>query len=143
MTKRSALWKSFAPRKKEIKNSISSDLYSVDIYNNTKFFTNFNPSEEFEKWAAIEVENFGHVPDGMEKLIIPEGEYAVFHYKGKPSEAQLTFQYIYRVWLPQSAYEMDDRPYFAFMGDKYQGEDPESEEEFWVPVREKSNKVTR
>ena len=71
----------------------------------------------------------------MQSLTIPEGLYAVFPYQGKPSEAMETFRYIYSDWLPNSEYEMDDRPYFALMGAKYKGEHPESEEEFWVPIK--------
>ena len=128
------LWKSFAPRRKEIKNSAGSELYSVELYNDASFFKNFNPMKEFEKWAAVAVEDFESIPDGMDKLVIPEGRYAVFPYKGKPSEAQGTLQYIYGTWLPNSTYEMDNRPYFALMGEKYKGEDPDSEEEFWIPI---------
>ena len=131
------LWRSFAPRKKEIKKPVGSNLYSVDIYNDAKFFIDFDPNREFEKWAAIEVEDFDAIPDGMEKLVIPKGQYAVFTYQGKPSEAQGVFHYIYNVWIPGSEYEMDGRPYFALMGEKYKGEDPTSEEEFWIPIRKK------
>lgn len=73
----------------------------------------------------------------MESLTIPEGLYAVFPYKVKPSEAIRAFKYMYGDWLPNSEYEMDSRPYFALMGDKYKGEHPESEEEFWVPIKKK------
>jgi AraC family transcriptional regulator len=132
------LWQSFSPGRKEIKNPVSSDLYSVDIYNDTNFFADFNPLKEFEKWAAIKVKDFDTIPVEMDKLTIPEGQYAVFHYRGKPSEAQKTFQYIYGIWLPDSNFEMDDRPYFALMGEKYKGEDPESEEEFWIPIKKKA-----
>jgi AraC family transcriptional regulator len=131
------LWQSFSPRRKEIKNLVNADLYSVEIYPDTNFFKRFDPTKEFEKWAAVAVNDFSTVPDEMAKLTIPEGEYAVFHYKGKPSDIQETFQYIYGVWLPNSEYKMDDRPYFALMGEKYKGEDPESEEEFWIPIRKK------
>jgi AraC family transcriptional regulator len=135
--KTSELWKSFSPRLKEISNTVNSGLFSVEIYPDTSFFEKFNPAEEFAKWAAIEVNDFNVVPDGMEKLIIPEGQYAVFHYKGKPSEAQDTFRFIYGIWLPNSEYKMDDRPYFALMGEKYKGEDSESEEDFWIPIKKK------
>ncbi len=131
------LWRSFSPRRKEIDNSVNSDLFSVEIYPNTSFFENFNPVQEFEKWAAVAVKDFDTIPEEMEKLIIPSGLYAVFHYRGKPSDAQETFRFIYGTWLPNSAYEMDDRPYFARMGEKYKGEATDSEEEFWVPIREK------
>jgi AraC family transcriptional regulator len=129
------LWKSFSPRKKEITNAVNSNLFAVHVYNDTKFFVNFNPLKEFDSWAAIEVSDFDTIPKDLENLVITKGKYAVFQYKGKPSEAQATFQYIYGKWLPDSVYEMDNRPYFALMGDKYKGEDYESEEEFWVPIK--------
>ncbi|AEM70133.1 transcription activator effector binding protein [Allomuricauda ruestringensis DSM 13258] len=131
------LWRSFSPRKKEIKNPINDDLYSVEIYPDTSFFQNFDPAQVFEKWATIAVSDFDQIPDGMETLTIPSGKYAVFPYKGKPSEAMETFRYIYADWLPNSEYEMDSRPYLALMGAKYKGEHPESEEEFWVPIKKK------
>ncbi|MBW8242327.1 GyrI-like domain-containing protein [Muricauda oceani] len=128
------LWHSFSPRKKEIKHSINDNLYSVEIYPSTSFFQNFNPTQVFEKWAAIAVSQVEEIPEEMQSLTLPEGLYAVFSYKGKPSEAMETFKYIYSEWLPNSGYAMDHRPYFALMGAKYKGEHPESEEEFWVPI---------
>lgn len=131
------LWQNFMPRRKEITNSVGTELYSVELYNDTGFFKNFNPTREFEKWAAVKVTDFDAVPRNMDTLTVPAGEYAVFPYKGRPSEAQATFQFIFGQWLPASAFELDNRPHFALMGEKYKGEDPESEEEFWIPVRKK------
>lgn len=131
------LWQSFMPRRKEIKNIAGSELYSVELYNNPTFFRNFNPAAEFEKWAGMKVANFDDVPVGMSTLVIPEGQYAVFHYKGKPSEAQPTYQYIFADWIPNSGYELDNRPHFACMGEKYKGEDPQSEEDLWIPIKKK------
>ena len=131
------LWHSFSPRKKEINHVINNDLYAVEIYPTTTFFQNFDPTREFEKWAAISVSKIDEIPEGMESLTVHEGLYAVFPYKGKPSEAMETFRYIHGDWLPNSEYEMDSRPYFALMGDKYKGEHHESEEEFWVPIKKK------
>tara|TARA_E500000318_G_scaffold107477_1_gene116832 strand:- start:1866 stop:2348 length:483 start_codon:yes stop_codon:yes gene_type:complete len=131
------LWQSFSPRKKEINHAINNDSYAVEIYPTTTFFQNFDPTREFEKWAAIAVSKIEEIPEGMETLTVPEGLYAVFPYKGKPSEIKDTFQYIYGQWFPNSDYEMDKRPYFALMGDKYKGEHPDSEEEFWIPIKKK------
>lgn len=129
------LWQSFMPRRHEVKNARGSELYSVEVYPNAIFFEQFDPASEFEKWAAVAVTGFQHIPAGMESLLIPGGLYAVFIYKGKPSEAQAAYQYIYGSWLPKSAYKLDDRPHFALMGAKYKGEHPDSEEELWVPVK--------
>jgi AraC family transcriptional regulator len=130
-----ALWQSFMPRRMEVSAAIGCDLYSVELYPDVAFFSDFDPGREFEKWAAVRVTDFNQIPQGMDTLIIPAGEYAVFPYKGKPSEARGTYQFIYGTWMPGSPYQLDDRPHMALMGEKYKGEHPESEEEFWIPVR--------
>lgn len=134
--KTAELWRSFSPRRKEISQAVHADLFSVEIYPDTRFFEAFDPTREYEKWAAVEVSSFDNIPHDMHRLLIPAGSYAVFSYRGKPSEAQATFQYIYGSWLPNSPYELDDRPHFARMGTGYKGEDPDSEEEFWIPIRD-------
>ncbi len=131
------LWKTFAPRIKEITDRVNQELYAVDVYPDPKFFEGFNPMQEYDKWAAVEVSEEGKAPEGMTYLCVPEGDYAVFTYKGRPADAQKTFEYIYGEWLPGSIYEMDDRPYLAIMGAAYKGDDPESEEEFWIPIKRK------
>ena len=132
------LWQGFMPRLKEVKNNIGTELYSVEIYDNSLFFKNFNPANVFEKWAAIRVEDFNSVPAGMEAFEVPKGEYAVFNYKGKASDAPKIYQYIFGNWIPNSDFVLDDRPHFAVMGEKYKNEDPDSEEELWVPILKKS-----
>ncbi len=130
------LWRSFMPMRKEIKNSISTDLYSLQLYS-PDFFIHFNPEATFEKWAAVEVSDFAHIPDEMEAFRLTGGVYAVFLHKGSSTDTS-TFQYIFRTWLPNSEYMLDDRPHFELLGAKYKNADPDSEEEFWVPVRLKN-----
>lgn len=135
--KTAMLWQRLMPKRKEITNSVGTELYSVEVFNDPMFFKNFDPIREFEKWAAVKVKDFDSVPGDMEKLVIPSGMYVVFLYKGKPSEGQQTYQYIYSQWIPGSEYVLDNRPHFALMGEKYKGEHPESEEELWIPIRKK------
>ena len=132
------LWSSFMPRRKEIKNNIDTKLYSMQMYK-PLFFANFNPDEEFEKWAAVEVSNFNNVPEGMEAVTLPEGQYAVFLYKGNENNAEEYFKYIFGIWLHNSEYELDNRPHFEVLGDKYQRSNPNSEEEIWIPIKTKNN----
>ena len=127
------LWQSFMPRRKEITNPIGTDLYSLRVYSQN-YFANFSPSTEFEKWACIEVASFDEVPSDMETLVIPEGLYAVFPYKGLPSDGAETFRSIYGLWLPSSGYQLDDRPHFEILGNKYKNDDPSSEEDIYVPI---------
>jgi len=129
------LWQEFMPRKKEIKNCIGTDLFSLEIYDDTSFFKNFDPKKEFEKWAAVEVTDFNFVPDKMETLVIPSGLYAVFNYKGSANDAANFYRYIFASWLPGSDYILDDRPHFAVMGEKYKKDSEDSEEDIWIPVR--------
>jgi AraC family transcriptional regulator len=132
------LWKSFMQRRKEIKNNIGSDLYSMQMYD-PSYFTNFNPQSEFEKWAAIEVVDFNVIPEGMESFTLQGGQYAVFFYKGPVSSGPKIFQYIFGTWLPKSEFILDHRPHFELLGEKYKNEDPDSEEEIWIPISQRRN----
>ncbi len=127
--KTSDLWRTFMPRRKEIKNVVSTDLYSLQVYDSPLYFTEFIPSALFEKWALIEVADFQDIPTGMESFILQEGLYAVFLHKGLASEGQQVFNYIFNEWMPASNYRLDNRPHFELLGSKYKNNDPASEEE--------------
>jgi AraC family transcriptional regulator len=126
------LWQQFMPRIKEIENRTSGDKISLQIYREPLKMGDF--THKFEKWAAVEVANFDSVPEGLETLMLPGGVYAVFDYKGSSGDPQI-FRYIFTEWLPRSAYALDDRPHFEVLGEKYRNNDPESEEEIWIPVK--------
>ncbi len=129
------LWQSFMPRRRDISNPVSAQLFSVQVYPATFDFSFADVNHPFEKWAAVEVFGFAHLPDGMETLVLPGGLYAVFDYKGLSTDTAI-FQYLFGEWLPQSAtYRLDSRPHFEILGDRYRNNDPASEEEIWIPVR--------
>ncbi|CAN5856917.1 hypothetical protein BH11BAC7_BH11BAC7_07400 [soil metagenome] len=129
-----ALWKNFMPRRNEIKNRVSGDLVSMRVYTDDYNFQQINPDMKFEKWATVEVSDFDNVPEGMQIFILPAGLYAVFHYKGLNTDTKI-FEFIFGIWVPGSNYELDTRPHFEVLGEKYKNGDPESEEEIWVPVK--------
>ncbi|OXA76602.1 AraC family transcriptional regulator [Flavobacterium aquidurense] len=128
------LWSSFMPRRKEIKNSLDSNLYSLEVFP-AGHFDNFDPNNTFQKWAAVEVSDFENIPSEMETLVIPNGLYAVFLHKGPATEAYQTYHSIFTEWLPNSEYTVDDRPHFAVMDERYKKDDPNSEEEIWIPIK--------
>ena len=131
-----AMWQQFMPRRKEINNNIGELLYAVQVFNGGLDIEEFTPKTVFEKWATMEVSDFETIPEGMNTFALPAGLYAVFTYKGLSSAFYETAQYIYGTWLPDSVYELDDRPHFDVMGEKYLGpNNPESEEEIWIPVK--------
>jgi AraC family transcriptional regulator len=135
--KTAELWKSFMPQRNAIENKLNNDFISMQVYSPTHF-VQFNPSNEFEKWATVEVVNFDNVPANMETFVLPSGLYAVFHYKGLSSDSSI-FQYIFGTWLPSSGYLLDARPHFEVLGEKYKNNDLTSEEEIWIPIKEKTN----
>lgn len=123
-----ALWKQFMPRKHEIENLASEELIALQIY------SDFNNLEEpLDIWACAEVVSLEKMPQNMKSFTIPSGKYAVFVHKGM--DASLTYQNIMTKWLPTSGYEIDDRPHFQVMGEKYKNGSLDSEEDFYVPVR--------
>lgn len=130
------LFQSFMPRRMNIPNRNNSEILCVQNYPEG-FFRNFNPTTPFEKWAAVEVTDFSASPEGMEIMTIPEGLYAVFLFKGRPSEADSFFRNIFMNWFPASQYELDVRPHFDILGEKYKNDSPESEEEVWIPVNKR------
>ncbi|NAY91727.1 GyrI-like domain-containing protein [Muricauda sp. JGD-17] len=129
------LWRQFSPRVKEVQNRVADDKISLQIYP-PSYFEQFKPTTEFEKWATVEVTDFQEIPNGMKTLIVNGGLYAVFDYKG-PSSDMSIFQYIFSKWLPSSNYAIDDRPHFEVLGSQYKNDDLESEEEIWIPIRQK------
>ena len=131
------LWQQFMPRRKEILNVVGSDLFSIEIFPDN-FFEAFNPLTEFKKCAAIEVSDFDLIPIGMHSIIFPEGLYAVFIHHGSQEQAMKTYNYIFREWIPQSGFSIDNRPHFAVMGSKYKRDSDDSEEEIWIPIKHAS-----
>lgn len=128
------LWSSFMPRRKEIKNVTDANLYSLEVFSENHF-DHFDANKTFQKWAAVEVSDFDNIPEEMETLVIPTGLYAVFLHKGPATEAQKTYHFIFAEWLPNSEYMVDNRPHFAIMDERYKKDDPDSEEEVWIPVK--------
>jgi AraC family transcriptional regulator len=134
INKTAELWRSFMPRRKEISNQLSTDLFSLQIYPDDHF-KNFDPHREFEKWALAEVADFNHVPAGMATFTLPGGLYAVFIHRGDSSQFTATLQFILGTWLPQSGFLLDNRPHFEVLGERYRNNDPSSEEEVWIPIK--------
>jgi AraC family transcriptional regulator len=129
------LWRSFMLQREGIRNRVTTELISMQVYDPLKDFAEFGPHTEFEKWAVAEVSDFDDIPAGMERYCLGGGSYAVFIHRGSSETFPQTLRYIYGTWLPQSGYELDDREHFEVLGDKFRLNDVNSEEEVWIPVR--------
>lgn len=131
--KTAELWRSFMPKRRDILNKVTNDLISLQVYKPT-YFVDFKQTNEFEKWATVEVIDFSYIPTDMEAFTLAGGVYAVFDYKGLSTDNSI-FQYIFGTWLPNSEYDLDNRPHFEILGDNYKNNDPSSEEEIWIPIQ--------
>lgn len=131
------LWRGFMPRRKEISNAISNDLFSMQVYDASYNFKSFDLNATFKKYATTAVKDFNAIPPGMVTFTITQGLYAVFLHKGLPTEGERTFRYIFSEWIPASGYEVDTRPHFEILGSKYSNTSPDSEEEIFIPIIKK------
>lgn len=127
------LWKSFMPDRHQLRNARGNDLISLQIY--PRNFNFSDPQIAFVKWAGVIVSDAHEVPSSMQAFDIPQGNYAVFLHSGSPTTAAATFGYIFGQWLPSSGFELDERPHFEILGEKYKNGSADSEEEIWIPVR--------
>jgi AraC family transcriptional regulator len=130
------LWSSLMPRKSEISNVVSSDRYSLQLYQ-PGYFDGYNPSVMFLKWALLPVADQARIPDEMHPFILPAGDYAVFTHHGDSTGFGKSIYYFHTEWLPNSKYMLDDRPHFEILGEKFKYNDPKSEETVWIPIRRK------
>jgi AraC family transcriptional regulator len=128
------LWGSFMPDRKYINNTLSNELIALTLYT-ADHFTNFKLTNEFEKWACTEVADFEKIPTGMEDFVLSGGLYAIFHYRGSSAEIAAFYRSIFEEWLPNSNYTLDQRPHVEVMGEKYKNNEPDSEEEIWIPIK--------
>jgi len=132
------LWRNFMPRRNQILNAVSTELYSVQIL---KKFELPTAKSEFEKWACVEVTEVANIPQNMKVLTIPKGLYAVFHYKGLDTEGYKVFQWIFNQWLPNTDFEFDSRPQFEILSEKYKRNSVDSEEDIYIPIKLKKAEI--
>ncbi len=126
------LFNTFMPRRNEVINAVSKSVLDLRIYDKD-YFVNFAPNKPFIKWAALEVLSYEIVPSDMYTLDILDGLYASFSNRGF-KDANSFFEYIYTLWIPNSKYELDDRPHFELLNEDYRN-NPDSNQASWIPVK--------
>ena len=129
-----ALWQQFMPRRQEVQSRVGGQFYSMNIYDSGFQMKDFTPQTEFEKWAAVAVNDFEQIPTDMQTMTVG-GKYAVFHHKGPASTFPQTLQHIHGVWLPASEFLLDERPHFEILNESYVPTDPNAEEDVYIPIR--------
>jgi AraC family transcriptional regulator len=129
------LWTNFKQRIAAVQRIRSNQFYSIQKFPDDISFQTFDPSTQFEKWAAAAMEDFDTLPDEFESFAIPGGRYAVFIHHGPPSKFAETSRYIFGEWLPESGMQLDKRVHFEIFKSDYRPDDPNATEEVWIPIR--------
>lgn len=129
-----ALWRPFKMKLKELGINNTECFYSIQVYDGVDF-SQFTPSTEFEKWAAIELDNRQKPPRDMETFELVGGKYAVFIHKGTSVTLHKTTDFIFGEWLPNSGFSLDNRPHLAIMTSNYRPDDPNAEELICIPLK--------
>ena len=128
------LARQFMPRLDEIKSRKDTFTLSLQNYNYFDFKT-FNPNETFDKWVGIEVTSLEDVPEKIKTLTITSGRYLVIDFKGSIPDFITFWQNMHSTWLPNSEFELDDRPHFERLPPSYNPMKPINEEEIWIPIK--------
>ena len=91
----------------------------------------------FDYVSGVEVADFSDLPEGFVSVRLPARLYAVFHHAEHVSTIRRTMHAIYTQWLPESAYEPDDAPFFERYGPEFAPRTGEGGLEAWIPVKAK------
>jgi AraC family transcriptional regulator len=127
------------PKRSGIENRVPDRYISMRVYSGSQapIEEMFAPATEFEKWAAVEVTDYGCVPDGLECYRLEGGDYAVFLHRGPARSFPDTMRYIFADWLPRSGFELDAREHFEVRGENWRADDENAEEHLYIPIRKR------
>lgn len=124
----------FMPRIKEITNRVGTYTFSLQSYKDFNIKT-MTPETLFEKWIGVEVSDFNSVPENMETLVIPGGDFLVFTFQGNVADFITFWQKLHREWLPNSSYQLDNRPHFEKLPEGYNPMRNDNQEAIWIPIK--------
>ncbi len=128
-----ALWDTFLVEKHKILNAKGHESYGICYAaQNT-----LKKSEHIHYTAALAVNDGEIVPEGMEKIIIPAGDYAVFTHHGSIADLPKTNSYIWNTWVLQSGYQLADSPDFEVYDARFSPDSLDSAFDIYVPIKKK------
>lgn len=94
---------------------------------------------QFYYMAAVEAEPGTEIPKGMVTKKVPKALYAVFAVNGRNANGEIgkVFGYIYNVWLPRSAYCLDENLLadFEYYDERWDCQSGAAQMEIYIPVR--------
>lgn len=80
-----------------------------------------------------------NLPEGTEELLRPAGTYAKLEYTGPYADMKDAYRWLYGVWLPNSGYEISERPGFeAYLNSPVDTAPAELRTDIFLPVEKQS-----
>ena len=127
-----ALWDRFFPKIQDIEHRVNPEISYGVCYPAEDETEN----SEFEYIAAVEVNDFGEVPEGMIGKTVPARKYAVFTHKGSVDRISETYKYIYGTWQPKSDCELVKSPDFEYYDARFDPDNQEASElDIYIPIQ--------
>jgi AraC family transcriptional regulator len=116
------------------------DILQEEAVNDFAYEVHIQPDDykqtgKFYVYVGIEVKELEIMPVEMFCKVLPATKYAIFTFKGE--DMFKGCEYIWNYWLPGSGYE-EAHPFMvqAYHKNRFMGmENPESEVDFYVPVK--------
>jgi AraC family transcriptional regulator len=121
------LWEKFIPEIGKIPGQKSEVTYGICC----------NPDGKggFEYIAGVEISKLDDLPDKYRWVEVQPQHYAIFEHKGALDTLPQTFQYIWKIWLPQSGYQAADAPEFERYSEDFNPKLNTGVLEIWLPLK--------
>jgi AraC family transcriptional regulator len=126
------LWESFMNRIGDVPGAVHGTTYGVMTTIADK--NSMIHQHELRYIAGVEVAPGLPVPDGMERVDITAGRYAVFTHKGLIAGLPETARFIYSHWIPRSGKKVRKAPHFELYDARFKHDSPDSELDIYVPL---------
>ncbi len=129
------LWERFTPRIPELPSV--EGTYSLGISSTTACAgIKLPPGKAFVYVAAMPVKDTEQIPEGMVKIRLNAGRYAVFTHRGPTSDLQRSLDYIWKTWLPKANVKYRDAPSFELYDrQRFNADSAESEIDLYIPIQ--------
>lgn len=113
---------------------LSEDTYFFGVYYDDP---ESKPAEELESHACMNIAPEQAKAANLELINVQGGKYAVMRFVGPYAQLETAYQWFYGKWLPDSGYEMDDKPFFEnYLNDPRDTPPNELITEIHLPIKE-------
>ncbi|HZG78020.1 MAG TPA: GyrI-like domain-containing protein [Paenibacillus sp.] len=93
--------------------------------------------ERFSYMAAVRVDSFEEVPEGLEAKLVPAQTYAVFTHRGPIAGLQDTYERIHETWLAANGLRLAEGIDFERYDERFRGPmNDDSELDLYIPIRD-------